>query len=92
MPDVSTTAEQGHPKMVRPFWLGVVAPAGTSPEIVQKLNAAFREVLAQPTTRDLLAKLGAEVKIGTPKEFWDMVTEERAVWSGVVKSAGIKIR
>ena len=69
LPDVPTTAETGYPKLHAPFWLGVVAPAGTPPDIVDKLNAAFRESLAPPETRARLANLGAEIKIGTPAEF-----------------------
>ncbi len=48
LPDVPTMAEVGFPKLNSPFWLGVVAPAGTPPEIVNKLNAAFRESLNDP--------------------------------------------
>src|SRR5437763_13375386 len=62
--DVPTTIEAGYPKLVSPFWLGVVAPAGTPPAIVAKLNAAFRETLAAPETRNRLANFGAEAKIG----------------------------
>ena len=47
LPDVPTTAEAGYPKLLAPFWLGVVAPAGTPPDIVNKLNAAFRDSLAR---------------------------------------------
>ena len=56
------------PRSNAPFWLGVVAPAGTPPAIVDKLNAAFRESMAPPETRARLAKLGAEIKIGTPAD------------------------
>ena len=66
LPDVPTAMEAGFPKLQSPFWLGVVAPAGTPPAIIDKLNAAFRESLAPPETRALLAKLGADIKIGTP--------------------------
>ena len=47
--------EAGYPKLQAPFWLGVVAPAGTPPDIIDKLNAAFRESLAPPETRARLA-------------------------------------
>ena len=69
LPDVLTTAEAGYPKLLAPFWLGVVAPIGTPPGIVDKLNAAFRESLNDPATRARLDTLGAEIKIGTPQEF-----------------------
>jgi tripartite-type tricarboxylate transporter receptor subunit TctC len=65
LPDVPTTAEAGYPKLVAPFWLGVVAPAGTPADVVDKLNRA-RESLNDPATRARLDTLGAEIKIGHP--------------------------
>src|SRR5262249_7836041 len=53
LPGVPTIAEAGFPKLQTTFWLGVVAPGGTPPEIINKLNAAFRETLAHPETRKL---------------------------------------
>jgi tripartite-type tricarboxylate transporter receptor subunit TctC len=91
LPDVPTTPEVGFPKLQAPFWLGVVAPAGTPRAIIDKLNAAFRDSLAQPETRALLAKLGAEVKIGTPDEFGTMLARELAQWTAVVDAANIKV-
>jgi tripartite-type tricarboxylate transporter receptor subunit TctC len=90
LPGVPTTVEAGFPKLQSPFWLGVVAPAGTPPAIVNKLNAAFRDSLSQPQTRALLAKLGAEIKIGTPAEFGKMLAAELSQWTDVVKAAQIK--
>ena len=55
-----TTAEAGYPKLVAPFWLGVVAPTGTPADIVDKLNTAFRESLNDLATRARLDTLGAE--------------------------------
>jgi tripartite-type tricarboxylate transporter receptor subunit TctC len=91
LPDVPTTREAGYPKLQAPFWLGVVAPAGTPPEIINKLNAAFRDSLALPETRARLANLGAEIKIGTPAEFGKMLADELAQWTAVVKAAKIKV-
>ena len=90
LPDVPTTAEVGYPKLRAPFWLGVVAPAGTPPEIVNKLNAAFREALNDPATRERLDALGAEIKIDTPETFGRMIASQLALWNGVVAAAGIK--
>ena len=90
LPDVPTVAQAGFAKLQNTFWLGVVAPAGTAPDIINKLNAAFRDSLAQPETRARLANLGAEIKIGTPAEFGKMLAEELAMWTGVVKAANIK--
>src|SRR5262249_60237866 len=65
LPDVPTTPEAGYPKLKAPFWLGVVAPAGPPAAIIDKLNAAFRDSLAQTQTRTRLANLDAELKILT---------------------------
>jgi tripartite-type tricarboxylate transporter receptor subunit TctC len=91
LPDVPTTKEAGYPKLDAPFWLGVVAPAGTPPDIINKLNAAFRESMAPAETRARLATLGAEIKIGTPAEFGKMLASELAQWTAVVKAANIKV-
>ena len=90
LPEVPTAAEAGYPKLNSPFWLGVVAPAGTPPEIVDKLNAAFREALNDPPTRARLDTLGAEIKTGTPQAFGKQIADELALWTGVVDAAGIK--
>jgi tripartite-type tricarboxylate transporter receptor subunit TctC len=91
LPDVPTTAEVGYPKLRAPFWLGVVAPIGTPPAIVDKLNAAFRESMAPPETRQRLANLGAEIKIGTPADFGKLIAEELAQWTAVAKAANIRV-
>ena len=90
LPDVPTVIEAGYPKLQSPFWLGVVAPAGTPP-IIDKLNAAFRESMAPAETRARLANLGADIKIGTPAEFGTMLAAELAQWTAVVKAANIKV-
>jgi tripartite-type tricarboxylate transporter receptor subunit TctC len=91
LPDVPTTVEAGFPKLNAPFWLAVVAPAGTPPAIVDRLNAAFRESVAPPETRQRFANLGAEIKIGTPAELGAMLARELAQWTAVVKAANIKV-
>ena len=91
LPGVPTTTEAGYPKLQSPFWLGVVAPAGTPAPIVDKLNAALRESLAPEETRARIANLGAEIKIGTAAEFGKMLADELAQWSAVVKAANIKV-
>jgi tripartite-type tricarboxylate transporter receptor subunit TctC len=90
LPDVPTTAELGYPKLNSPFWLGVVAPAGTPPEIIAKLNAAFREALNDPATKQRLDNLGAEIKIDTPETFGKMIENQLVLWRNVVETAGIK--
>jgi len=91
LPDVPTTREAGYPKLNAPFWLGVVAPAGTPIAIIDKLNGSLRESLAPPETRARLATLSAEIKIGTPQDFATMLAQELALWSSVVKAANITV-
>jgi tripartite-type tricarboxylate transporter receptor subunit TctC len=90
LPNVPTVVEEGFPKLQSPFWLGVVAPAGTPPDIVAKLNDAFHKALAAPETKARLDTLGAESKIGTPEDFRKMLAAELALWTGVVKAGNIK--
>jgi tripartite-type tricarboxylate transporter receptor subunit TctC len=91
LPDVPTVVEAGFPKLQSPFWLAVVAPAGTPREIIMKLNGAFRQALAAPDTRARLDTLGAEVKIGTPEDLDKMLARERAQWTALVKAANIQV-
>jgi tripartite-type tricarboxylate transporter receptor subunit TctC len=91
LPEVPTVVEAGFPKLQSPFWLAVVAPAGTPPDIIGKLNGAFRQALAAPETRARLEALGAESKIGTPADLDKMLAAERAQWTAVVKAANIKM-
>jgi tripartite-type tricarboxylate transporter receptor subunit TctC len=91
LPDVPTVVEAGFPKLQSPFWLAVVAPAATPPDVIAKLNNAFRQALAAPATRERLDALGAESKIGTPEDLDKMLTAERAQWTAVVKAAHIKM-
>ena len=91
LPDVPTVVEAGFPKLQSPFWLAVVAPAGTPPDIIGKLNSAFRQALAAPETRARLDALGAESKIGTPEDLDKMLAAERAQWTAIVKAANIKM-
>ena len=70
---------------------GLVAPAGTPPEVISKLNAAIHRVLAQPAIRDFMTGLGSDVVPGTPEELGNYIRTDLARWTGVVKKSGIKL-
>jgi tripartite-type tricarboxylate transporter receptor subunit TctC len=91
LPDVPTVGEEGFPKLLSPFWLAVVAPAGTPPDVIAKLNGAFRQAVAAPETRARLDALDAENKVGSPEDLDKMLAAERSRWSEVVKAANIKM-
>ncbi len=90
LPDVPTVVEAGYPKLQAPFWLGVVAPAGTPPAIINKLNAAFHDALNDPKTVKSLHDLDTYVKIGSPEDFRKMLASELTLWTGVVQAAHIQ--
>ena len=72
------------------FWAGIVAPAGTSPSIVSKLNAAINEILKSPELEANLAKISAKPKIGSPEDFASFMAAETHKWMKVISSAGIR--
>lgn len=90
LPDVPTVVEGGYPKLQAPFWLGVVAPAGTPSATVNKLNAAFRDALNDPATVKRLHELDTYVKTGSPEDFRKMLASELKLWTGVVQAAHIQ--
>jgi tripartite-type tricarboxylate transporter receptor subunit TctC len=69
LPDVPTMIESGIPDYIMTFWSGVVAPAGTPAEIVDRLNTAINDGLTSAAVRDNLAKVGAEASPGSPQDF-----------------------
>jgi tripartite-type tricarboxylate transporter receptor subunit TctC len=83
--------EETIPGFVAYEWNGVFVPAGTSPEVVKKLNAGLNAVLRQPDVVERLRKLNVDFKENTPEEFRAFVAEETAKWGKVVTDAGIKL-
>jgi tripartite-type tricarboxylate transporter receptor subunit TctC len=89
LPDVPTMIESGVPDYVMTFWSGVVAPAGTPTEIVDRLNTAINDGLASTGVRENLAKVGSEASPGSPQDFADFITAETKKWSAVARTAGL---
>jgi tripartite-type tricarboxylate transporter receptor subunit TctC len=91
LPDLPTLAESGVPGFDASTVTGILAPAKTPREILQKLNAALGQVLAQPAVKERFSTLGAEVQPSTSEELAAWMREDLAVWVKVVKQAGIKV-
>ena len=89
-PEIPTLIEGGVANFVTGSWQGLLAPAGTPPDIVKKTNAAVVEVLRTAEMKAKLVGEGAEVVANTPEEFAAFLRDETASWTKVVKDAGIK--
>ncbi len=85
MPTVPTLDESGVKGYETVAWGGVVAPHGTPPEIVAKLNAAINAALATPAVRDGLARLGAVPAGGTPADFQRTIDRETKRWGELIE-------
>ena len=72
-------------------WWGLVAPAGTPKDVVDKLNAAFTAALKAPETQQRFEQLMAEPVASTPEEFGAFMARERARYEPVVKRSGAKV-
>jgi tripartite-type tricarboxylate transporter receptor subunit TctC len=83
--------ESGYPNYLLTFWTGVVAPAGTPPEFVAKVNAAINEGLKSPAMKQSLAKFNVEPNIGSPAEFTEFLAAEARKWAEIVKATNIKV-
>lgn len=90
LPDVPTLEQAGVPDFDVTFWIGMLAPAGTPPQILQKLATLSRGVLADPKSRAALASQG-DIALLDPPAFARRVNQEIAGWGDVIRREGIKL-
>ena len=90
-PTVPTMIEAGFPDFEASSWFGMVAPAGTSPDIIGKLNAAMVNSLDKPEVKAALDKLGAVGAKTTPAQFSTFIKSEVDRWAPVVRASGAKV-
>ncbi len=92
LPDVPTVAEQGYKGFDVSVFFGIVAPAGTPPDRIAKLNNAFAQVLASPKVKELFAEQGLESAPSTsPEQLAKFIPQQMAMWAGVVKQSGAQL-
>ena len=91
LPDIPTIAESGLPGFEATSWFGVLAPAGTPPEILKRLNAEIDKWLQSPEAKEKLLAQGAVAAGGSPEEFAAYIRAETEKWAKVIKASGAKV-
>lgn len=89
-PDTPTIAEAGFPEVVIEGWVGMIAPAGTPKEIVQKVQQEIARQLQSQEIKEVLAKQGSNAVGSTPEAFANFIQAETRKWERVVKISGIQ--
>jgi tripartite-type tricarboxylate transporter receptor subunit TctC len=90
-PDVPTMAEAGIADLDISLWTGIVAPAGTQPEIVTLLQKAIADTIALPDVRAALEGIAVEPRSTTSDEYRALIARDAARWKAVAGAANIKL-
>jgi tripartite-type tricarboxylate transporter receptor subunit TctC len=90
-PELPTVGESGVPGYEVTSWNGMLAPAGTSPEIVRRLNAEFNKIVSEPEMHKRMLANGYEAVGGPPEKFGEWIRAETAKWAPIVKKAGVRV-
>jgi tripartite-type tricarboxylate transporter receptor subunit TctC len=91
MPNLPTTAEAGLPDFKLEAWVGLFAPAGTPPAIVNKLSADVKKAFEMPEVKARADAAGIELRYLNPEGLGKLVTSDTAYWAKTIKTVGIKI-
>lgn len=89
MPEVPTMDEAGMPGFDAGIWIGLLAPAGTPPQIIDKLSASLNEALGSEMMRATMVQQGIDPRGGSPAEFSAFIRADIAKWTAVVAAAGL---
>jgi tripartite-type tricarboxylate transporter receptor subunit TctC len=89
-PEIPTMSEGGIKDFEMATWYGMLAPAGTPPELVQKIQRDSARVLSDTQTRERLTQMGVDLILNTPEEFRTYLNAEIARYTKIIKSAGLK--
>ena len=91
LPQTPTFAEVGMGSIKASNWWAMVAPKGTPPDVVERLNAALREALSRPQNLARFEQLGVEAYPTSPKEMAQQLAEEAVFWKSAVAQAGVSL-
>lgn len=89
-PDVPTISEAGVKDYVAETWAGLVAPAGTPPEVIARIHAAVAKIAAREQIQGRLAAVGSEAVGNSPEEFATVIRNDRARWGEIIKLSGAR--
>ncbi len=89
LPDVPTTVELGQPRLLSSTWFALLAPKGTAASVVERMNAAANEVLADPAVRQRLGAIGATPLGGSARQLAEHLAAETDKWAQLVREAKI---
>jgi len=89
LPDVPTTAELGQPRLLSSTWFALLAPKGTPPAVIARMNAVANEILADPAVKKRLAEMGASTLGGTSQQLAEHLAAETEKWGRLVRDAHI---
>jgi tripartite-type tricarboxylate transporter receptor subunit TctC len=89
LPDIPTVAESGFPGFEAVAFYSVLAPSGTSPAIVARLNRIINDSIASEAGKEQLEQVDMEPVGGTPEDLSRFVASEAAKWGPIIKAAGI---
>ncbi len=91
-PDVPTVAESGYPGFQALSWSGLSAPKGTPAPIIEKLEAAMKQIMSSASVKQRMESQGFVVPVQGSKVYADFVKAEIEMWTNVIKTSGIKIQ
>jgi tripartite-type tricarboxylate transporter receptor subunit TctC len=91
LPNVPTVAEAGLKAFTLSSWVGMLAPAGTPPAVVQRLNQAAATALVDPSLRKTLNDMGVNPGGGPPEQMSKVIAEDLILYRKIVKDANLKI-
>ena len=90
LPEVPTFAEAGLPGFDASAWCGILAPAATPKEIINKLSTEIARIIATPEFRENLVSQGLETLVSTPDQFAALIRTDIAKYDRIIKTANIK--
>lgn len=89
-PELPTIAEF-YPGFETTSWVGAIAPAGTPPAVIEKLNGALAKILSSPEMKARFDAQSAEIVASTPEQFGELIKSESAKWGKVIREKNIRI-